>query len=319
VKTSNLLLSLTGFMFALCLIALPANAQATRTWISGVGNDANPCSLTAPCKTFAGAISKTAVNGEINCLDPNGAGTVTITKSITLDCHDIFVSILNTATNGIVINFDSFAAGDVRKTVRIRNLNLNGGNTGLNGIRIVGAAASAGSAVFIEDCLIDGNFGAPGKGISDERSGGGELSISHTTVRDMAGSGIVVAPASGSTTINATLDNVRVQNANFGVAAGAGVRMMINNSVFSGNTAAGIEDDPNAQINVDNSVTSNNGTGIQSGGTTRLSNTDIAFNATGISGAGSILSFGNNRISGNTAAGTAPSLIGASSSAFGQQ
>jgi len=37
---------------------------------SGVGDDANPCSRTAPCKTFAGAISKTAAAGEINCLDP---------------------------------------------------------------------------------------------------------------------------------------------------------------------------------------------------------------------------------------------------------
>ena len=59
-KTSNLLLSLTGIMFAVCLVALPAHAQATRTWVSGVGNDADPCSRTAPCKTFAGAISKTA-------------------------------------------------------------------------------------------------------------------------------------------------------------------------------------------------------------------------------------------------------------------
>lgn len=46
-----------------------AHAQATRTWVSGVGDDANPCSRTAPCKTFAGAISKTAAFGEINVLD----------------------------------------------------------------------------------------------------------------------------------------------------------------------------------------------------------------------------------------------------------
>ena len=200
----------------------------------------------------------------------------------------------------------------MRKTVRLRNLNFNGVDTGTIGIRIIGAGA--GSAVFIEDCLIDGNFGGTGRGISDERTGGGELSMSHTTVRNMGGTGIAVAPADDH---QATLDNVRVQNANFGVAAGNGARMMITNSVFSGNTAAGIEDDAGAQINVDNSVTTNNGTGIQSGGTTRISNTDISFNATGISGATS--SFGNNRISGNTAAGTAPTAIGAVSTTFGQQ
>src|SRR3954471_14698380 len=91
-------------------------AQATRTWVSGVGDDINPCSRTAPCKTFAGAISKTATNGEINCIDPGGFGAVTITKSITIDCHEIYASILNSFTNGINIAFDSFQGTDVRKT-----------------------------------------------------------------------------------------------------------------------------------------------------------------------------------------------------------
>ena len=62
----------------------PAAAQATRTWVSGTGDDANPCSRTAPCKTFAGAISKTAAGGEISVLDPGGFGAVTITKSISI-------------------------------------------------------------------------------------------------------------------------------------------------------------------------------------------------------------------------------------------
>jgi hypothetical protein len=308
-----------GAACLLSVLATSAYAQASRTWVSGVGDDANPCSRTAPCKTFAGAISKTAVNGEINCLDPGGFGAVTITKSITIDCHEIFASILNAGTNGVIINFTSFAGTDVRKTVRLRNLNFNGVDTGIIGIRIIGAAASAGSEVFIEDCLIDGNFGSTARGISDERSGGGELSISHTTVRNIGTTGIAVVPASGATTINATLDHVRVQNANFGIAAGNGVHMMIVNSVFSGNTAAGIEDDAGAQVNVDSSVTTDNGTGVQSGGTTRLSNTDISFNSTGISGVGSTLSFGNNRISGNSVAGTAPTAMGAASSALGQQ
>src|SRR5215475_10830089 len=115
-----------------------SNAQATRTWVSGVGDDANPCSRTAPCKTFAGAISKTAVNGEINCLDPGGFGAVTITKSITIDCHEIFASILVSGNNAINIPFDSFGAADVRKTVRLRNINFNGVDTGIIGIRITG-------------------------------------------------------------------------------------------------------------------------------------------------------------------------------------
>src|SRR6266699_981928 len=159
--------TLAAAIFVLTVTSM-ANAQATRTWVSGVGDDANPCSRTAPCKTFAGAISKTAVNGEINCLDPGGFGAVTITKSITIDCHEVFASILNAGTNGINIPFDSFAQTDVRKTVRLRNINFNGVNTGLNGIRITGGAIITGGAVFIEDCLIDGNFSGAARGISEE-------------------------------------------------------------------------------------------------------------------------------------------------------
>src|SRR5437763_16740642 len=81
-----------------------AHAQATRTWVSGVGDDLNPCSRTAPCKTFAGAISKTFINGEIDVLDPGGYGTVTITKSITIDCTGTFGSILASGTTGVTIN-----------------------------------------------------------------------------------------------------------------------------------------------------------------------------------------------------------------------
>src|SRR5919198_6054446 len=81
-----------------------AYAQATRTWVSGVGDDANPCSRTAPCKTFAGAISKTAAGGEISALDPGGFGAVTITKSITINGDGTLASIVASLTNGIIIN-----------------------------------------------------------------------------------------------------------------------------------------------------------------------------------------------------------------------
>src|SRR6266511_5920969 len=198
-RRTSLSLTFAATSLVLVLQAAPAHAQATRTWVSGVGDDANPCSRTAPCKTFAGAISKTAVNGEINCLDPGGFGAVTITKSITIDCHEVFASILNSGTNGINIPFDSFAAADVRKTVRLRNINFNGVDSGLNGIRITGGAVIGGGVVVIEDCLIDGNFGGAARGISDERIGGGELFVSNTTVRNTGQLGIVMVPASGST------------------------------------------------------------------------------------------------------------------------
>src|SRR3954462_12265483 len=92
-----------GFLTPL-LASAPASAQATRTWVSGVGDDANPCSRTAPCKTFAGAISKTAIAGEINCIDSGGIGAVTITKSMSIICDNVEAGIAATGTNGIIVN-----------------------------------------------------------------------------------------------------------------------------------------------------------------------------------------------------------------------
>jgi hypothetical protein len=138
------LLALTMAFFGLLAIPTLASAQATRTWVSGVGDDVNPCSRTAPCKTFAGAISKTAVGGEISVLDPGGFGALTITKSISIVGVGAEASILASGTNGITVS----AAG---ATVSIRGLSIEGAGTGLNGINIVDA-----SNVHVEDCVIRG-------------------------------------------------------------------------------------------------------------------------------------------------------------------
>src|SRR5690349_6190277 len=138
---TNLLLAVG---LALTLASL-AEAQATRTWVSGVGDDANPCSRTAPCKTFAGAISKTAAGGEISVLDPGGFGAVTITKSITLNGDGTLASIVSTNTNSIIVNA---GANDV---VVIRNISMHGGGSGLNGIRFL-----AGNTLVVEHCTFTG-------------------------------------------------------------------------------------------------------------------------------------------------------------------
>ena len=325
-KKISLSFAIAAASLAFVLPAAPAHAQASRTWVSGVGDDANPCSRTAPCKTFAGAISKTALNGEINCLDPGGFGAVTITKSITIDCHEIFASILNSGTNAINIAFNSFNAADVRKTVRLRNININGVDTGLVGIRITGGSVITAGVVIIEDCLIDGEFAGSATAIFDERTGGGELYISNTTVRNTGFNGIVILPGQGSVAggrIDAAFDNVRVLNSGFGIVIGNNGRVMINRSVISGNGSVGIQVGgflAPMDVNISNSVISSNTTGVTNAGgtvTIRLNNNDIALNGTAISGA--TQSFTNNRISGNTAAGTAPTPIGGTSNPTGQQ
>lgn len=160
-----------------------AQAQATRTWVSGVGDDANPCSRTAPCKTFAGAISKTATNGEINVLDPGGFGAVTITKSITIRSECIEAGVLVSGTNGIIVNAPS--ASDV---VILDGLDIEGLGTGLNGVRIIGngsvvvrrslihhftgngveLAGVSGAKVLVQDCVISNNGG----GVNVQGAGG---------------------------------------------------------------------------------------------------------------------------------------------------
>src|SRR5882672_9684119 len=134
----------------IALISSAAQAQATRTWVSGVGDDANPCSRTAPCKTFAGAISKTALGGEIDCLDSGGFGTLIISKSITIDGTGVLGGVLApVSSNGMVVNLTD--PKDTAKTVRLRGLSLNGVGTGNNGINVVSSGF-----VSVEDCVIDG-------------------------------------------------------------------------------------------------------------------------------------------------------------------
>src|SRR5919112_620677 len=144
-------LALSVFMLALASLA---NAQATRTWVSGVGDDVNPCSRTAPCKTWAGAISKTATGGEIDALDPGGFGTLTITKSIMVDGTNGqgFGSTLNSGgINGFVIN-DSLTATPNTAKVVLRNLSINGAGTtlGLNGVRFL-----AGKQLLMDNVTIE--------------------------------------------------------------------------------------------------------------------------------------------------------------------
>ena len=292
--------TLAVLVFTLAFASL-AQAQATRTWVSGVGDDANPCSRTAPCKTFAGAISKTALNGEINCLDPGAFGALTITKSITVDCHEIIAGVLHSSVTGVNIPYDNFTTvGETRKTVRLRNLNFNGGDTGLRGIRISGGVASANSEVFVEDCMMDGSFGSPGKGIEDVRTGGGVLFVNNTTIRDVASSAISVDPAPGTTEIKVTIANSRIGNAGFGLTFGSNVKASIFRTVITGITSSAVfavATGGSTQVNVDHCIINSNGTGVNASSantTIRVSNSTLMNNTTLFTAVGAVQSYGNN-------------------------
>jgi hypothetical protein len=281
------LLALAIGLFAPLLASAPAHAQATRTWVSGVGDDANPCSRTAPCKTFAGAISKTSAAGEINCLDPGGFGGVTITKSITLNCSATLGSILVAGTPGITI-----AAATTDKII-LRGIQIQGVNSGTVGIKINTAAI-----VSIENCVVT-QFTQ--QGIFDARTAGGtKLLIRDSMISHNTSTGVAFAATAVN---NAEIENTSMINNLFGVAAGTGSNVTIKRSVLSSN-GTGAEADNGATITIDDSAISGNGTGVQSSsGNIRLSNSDINFNT--VNGmTGSPISYGNNRVFGNTGSTT---------------
>jgi hypothetical protein len=294
------------------LASSSTQAQATRTWVSGVGDDANPCSRTAPCKTFAGAISKTFINGEIDCLDEGGFGTITITKSMTIEgtYGSGFGSILASGTTGVNVNLTSTTADDPTRTVRLRNLSINGTGssgtvgtrTGINGIRIFQSAPAPAADVYIEGCLIT-SFSQ--RGIIDERTSG-NLYVTDTTVRDNAQNGIVILPV-GTTTVKAVFDRVRVQGNDIsGIFVGAGSQATVRDSVLTQNANAGIAvDGSGTTCTIISTVISHNTTfGLFAGSgasTTRISDVTITNNGNGISlSGGAVESFGNNNIRGNT-------------------
>lgn len=134
-----------ALLFSMLLGSPAAFAQATRTWVSGVGDDVNPCSRTAPCKTFTGALSKTAAGGEISVLDPGGFGTVTINKAITINGVGEHAGIVGSLVNGVVINA---GPSDV---VILRNIQIHGAGTGLAGIRF-----NTGAALIVDDVMVYG-------------------------------------------------------------------------------------------------------------------------------------------------------------------
>ncbi|MFN0278284.1 MAG: hypothetical protein ACKVRN_06740 [Pyrinomonadaceae bacterium] len=202
----------------LCLFAALADAQATRTWVSGVGDDVNPCSRTAPCKTFAGAISKTATNGEINCLDSGGFGTVTITKSITIDCKGTIGGILASLTNGILIN-------NAIATVRLRGLNINGAGNGLNGVKIVAA-----TAVNVEDSVIDG---FTQHGVLVENSGNVKVVLNNSAIRNNAVA--VMGASTGSA--NIMVANSILSGSNTAIFAGLNSTIRISGNLIVANMA----------------------------------------------------------------------------------
>ncbi|HKI06022.1 MAG TPA: right-handed parallel beta-helix repeat-containing protein [Thermoanaerobaculia bacterium] len=284
-----------------------AHAQASRTWVSGVGDDVNPCSRTAPCKTFAGAISKTAAGGVINVLDNGAYGVLTITKAITVQADENFAGVLSSGTNGFIVNAGAADA------VIIKGVSIEGFGTGLNGIRFI-----AGLSLTVENVDINR---VTLFGIDFQPSGNSLLFLRNVSIRNAnfgTGGGILIRPGAAGSAL-ATIDNVRVERSAFGIEVQDRGKATVMNSVMSRNTNSGFRalslTGAGAEITVVDSVaTFNLGSGLRAEGTNamvRMDNVTITGNASGITNAlgGVTASFGNNKNSGNTANGAPSALL----------
>ncbi|MFY3385282.1 hypothetical protein [Paracidovorax sp. MALMAid1276] len=248
-------------------------AQATRTWVSGVGDDANPCSRTAPCKTFAGAISKTAAGGEISVLDPGGYGSVTITKAITIDGGGgIVASILASGTTGVIVN-----AGATDNVV-LRNLTINGAGPtlGTHGVRV-----NSGRSLRLQNVRVD-NFSGAGLLVVPNASSPSATVL--VEVLDSAlsnnGHGVFVASQPGGN----NPASVSVERS----------RMIFNQ--VSGITSTG----SGAVVQVANSTVFGNALGLS----TAVETTDgTPQKPVTTTSTGNLTSFGNNQVQGNTTNG----------------
>jgi hypothetical protein len=297
--------SLLALTFSFVLLHSPAaHAQATRTWVSGVGDDVNPCSRTAPCKTFAGAISKTAAGGEMNCLDPGGFGTLTITKSLSINCSGTLGSVLASGTIGLVVN-DSGSATPGTAVVYLEGLDIDGagGATGTTGIRFL-----SGASLHVKNLTIRNFTSGSGHGISFQNTNTARLFVENTTISNTgagaAGAAIVVNPGSGVAAL-AVISNSHLHRGNFGIVGdtsggAAGINIIVRDTVANGfaNTAF-LASGNNIGILVNGSAATASGTGLSAsgGGTIRVGSSIMVGNGTSVSG--NVLSFGDNRINGN--------------------
>lgn len=263
-----------------------ANAQ-TRTWVSGTGSDANPCSRTAPCQTFAGAFSKTATNGEISCLDPSGFGTINITKSITINGDGTLASILNAGTTGVIVNITTNLTTD---KVVVRNVSIQGAGTGTDGVRVID-----GQEVILDNITIAG-FTDAGVDITQSQSG-------NVFLKDVRISKGAVGVRSQSTlgTVSGEWENVNIDGmTSHGVECVNNTQFVIRNLEVSRCGGSGVRSAA-ATVNlaVENSVSGGNNFGFEAtAGNVRIANCGMFFNNTNCSSA--VLSAGNNRSAGNT-------------------
>jgi hypothetical protein len=292
---------------ALAALAMSQVALATgnnRSWVSTAGADNNACNLAFPCKTLQAALNATNGGGEVDVLNPGEYGPVNITRSVTIDGGNL-AYIQGPAGAGTV----SVAAG-ASDVVVIRNLSI---ISAYPTPSTCGICWSGGSALYVENVSI---FGVTRgiMAIGSANASGDSLTVSNVAIRHVSSAGVAIQPPSG-TSMNAVLDRVAIDavTAGAGISLFSGRAVLIRSSITHIYTSA-LDVESAGQMDADDSTLAFAARSILvvgTGSSVRLAGNNIHDNqsAMAASGGGQILSFGNNRFSGNGADGVPTGTI----------
>ncbi len=224
----------------------------------------------------------------------------------------------------ISINNDSGGEASITvpggNTGIIINAPNGGGYVNLRGITIQGVGFgtttglrfNTGFTLTMTNCVVRNHTG---NGIEFLPTANSSLSVSNTLVADNGGDGIRVKPPSGSPTAKAVFNRVEAYNNSKngiivdGTASNGTINATAAESVAATSTSA-----PNGHAQtgfmVVRSISANNGTGFAAGqsatATMRLSQSAAMGNGVGLdssNGNGSLMSYGDNNIDGNTTDG----------------
>jgi len=285
---------------AAVLVATPALATSTRTYVSNGGSDANAtfsCDFAHPCRTFAAALAQTTAGGEILAIDSSGYGRLVIDRSVSILAAPGAYAGIGVGAAGNATGIEIATAG-VDVVLRGLTLTGQGGNFGIG--------MTAGNSLFVENCVISdfaGGAGIMAGGSAWVRVIDSVIRRNGTGAAFTGGAHVLV---SGSRFLNNSGNGVEASSDSVDMT-----RLSVERSVASGNGGVGFlassKDTGAAQMAIVDSVAEGNGTGVlaevQNTGSVEASVADslVAANGNGImvSGAGAKMVVGGNAVTKN--------------------
>jgi Abnormal spindle-like microcephaly-assoc'd, ASPM-SPD-2-Hydin len=245
--------------------------QMMQTWVSSSGSDANLCSRTAPCATFARALAQTLPGGEIDVVNPGSYGPVTIGQSVTIDGGANQAGyLLASSGNGIVVQ--AVGPNDI---VTLRNLQIDGAGSGANGIRFL-----SGKNLSIENCYI---FGFTQNSIDIELNSASTVQITDTVIKNSGNDGIFANSTSGLVKVDVFNSQIMVSSNN-GIEASSNAYVAVHRSLLAASAGSGAVANNggagcgNLSIDTSDIIAGNNGLTVMNGCFSSIGHSHLGYN-----------------------------------------